>query len=58
MDGSITICASDLQNYVNRTTFQSLSVKAIAGMLSALGAKSVRARGVKFKDQSRWAPSI
>ena len=31
-----------------------LSVKAVAGMLSALGAKSIRVRGVKFKDQCRW----
>jgi hypothetical protein len=54
IDGSVTVCASDLQVYVNKTTFQTLSVKAVAGMLSALGATSVRVRGAKFKDQSRW----
>ena len=54
IDGKITVCAGDLQVYVNKTTFQALSVKAVAGMLSALGAKSMRHRGAKFKEQSRW----
>jgi hypothetical protein len=54
IDGRITICASDIQVYVNKTMFQNLSVKAIAGMLAALGAKSMRVRGQKFKEQSRW----
>ena len=54
IDGRITVCASDLQVYVNKTTFQTLSVKAVAGMLSALGARSTRHRGAKFKEQSRW----
>ncbi len=52
--GQITVCASHVQTYVNKTTFQNLSVKAVAGMLSALGAESIRVRGPKFKDQSRW----
>ena len=50
----IAICASDLQMYVNKTTFQNLSVKAVVSMLAALGAKSVRVRGAKFREQSRW----
>ena len=54
IDGKITVCAGDLQVYVNKTTFQALSVKAVAGMLSALGAKSMRHRGARFKEQSRW----
>lgn len=54
IDGRITICASDIQVYVNKTMFQNLSVKAIAGMLAALGAKSMRVRGQGFKEQSRW----
>jgi len=54
LDGKVSVCTSELQTYVNKTTFQSLSVKAVAGMLSALGAKSIRVRGVKFKDQWRW----
>ena len=54
IDGKITVCAGDLQVYVNKTTFQALSVKAVAGMLSALGAKSTRHRGARFKEQSRW----
>ena len=54
IDGRITVCTSEFQTFVNKTTFQSLSVRAVAGMLSALGAKSVRVRGVKFKDQWRW----
>jgi hypothetical protein len=54
LEGNISICASDFQMYVNRTTSQNLSVKALTGMLSALGAKSIRVRGHKFKEQSRW----
>lgn len=54
IDDRITICASDIQVYVNKTMFQNLSVKAIAGMMAALGAKSMRVRGQGFKEQSRW----
>jgi hypothetical protein len=54
IDGTVTICASDIQVYVNKTMFQNLSVKAIAGMLAAVGAKSMRVRGQGFKEQSRW----
>jgi hypothetical protein len=53
-DGKVGICASDLQMYINKTTFQNLSVKAVASMLGALGGKSIRVRGTKFKEQSRW----
>jgi hypothetical protein len=55
-NGAITICASDFHVYLSKTTFQGASVNAVAGKLSALGAKSIRVRGCgKFKDQSRWA---
>jgi len=53
-DGKVGICASDLQMFINKTTFQNLSVKAVASMLGALGGKSIRVRGAKFKEQSRW----
>ena len=53
-DGKVGICASDLQMFVNKTTFQNLSVKAVASMLAVLGGKSIRVRGAKFKEQSRW----
>jgi hypothetical protein len=54
LDSKVAICASDLQMYVNKTTFQNLSIKAVASMLGVLGGKSVRVRGAKFKEQSRW----
>lgn len=54
MDGQIAINASDLQIYVNKTTFQNLSVKAIASMLSVMGGKQMRVRGQRFREQSRW----
>jgi hypothetical protein len=54
LDGKIAICASDLQMYVNQTMLQILSVKAVASMLGALGGKSIRVRGQKFKEQGRW----
>ncbi len=52
--GQIAINASDLQIYVNKTTFQNLSVKAIASMLSVMGGKQMRVRGQRFREQSRW----
>jgi hypothetical protein len=54
LDGKVAICASDIQMYINKTMFQMLSVKAVASMLGALGGKSIRVRGPKFKEQGRW----
>lgn len=53
-DGRITVCASDLLLYINKTAQQNLSVKAVAALLSAIGATTVRMRGKKIKEQSRW----
>lgn len=53
-DGRITVCASDLQLHINKTTAQNLTVRAVAAMLSAIGAKMVRVRGHKIREQSRW----
>jgi hypothetical protein len=53
-DGKVAICASDIQMYINKTMLQMLSVKAVASMLGALGGKSIRVRGQKFKEQGRW----
>lgn len=54
IDGRIAICSSDLQLYVNRNFGQNLSVKAIASMLAAIGARNIQVRGKTFKPQSRW----
>ncbi|MBI4463814.1 MAG: hypothetical protein HY647_03820 [Acidobacteria bacterium] len=54
INGQIAICAGDLQIYINKTTFQNLSVKAVASSLAAIGARSMRVRGAKCRDQSRW----
>lgn len=54
LDGKVAICASDLRTFVNKTMPQILSVKAIAATLRALGGKSIRVRGQKFKEQGRW----
>jgi hypothetical protein len=54
IDGHVAITASDLQMHVNKTFFLSLTVKAIAQMLTVLGARSVRIRGARLRDQSRW----
>lgn len=53
-DGRITVCASDLQMYINKTTLQNLPVRAVAAMLSTIGATTVRVRGKKIREQSRW----
>jgi hypothetical protein len=54
IDGHVAITASDLQMHVNKTFFLSLTVKAIAQMLTVLGARSMRIRGARLRDQSRW----
>jgi hypothetical protein len=58
IDGHIAICASDLQIYIGRTMFQTLTVKAVGLMLKALGGKHIRVRGSKHKEQSRWCLPI
>jgi hypothetical protein len=54
VDGKIAICSSDLQSHINKTGNENLSVKAVASMLAALGARSTRIRGARLRDQSRW----
>ncbi len=53
-DGRIAVNAMDLQAYINKTTYERLTVKAIASMLGAMGAEQDRVRGKRFKEQSRW----
>jgi hypothetical protein len=53
-EGRITVCASDIQLYITKSTQQSISVQAVAVMLVAIGAKTIRARGRTHKEQSRW----
>lgn len=50
----IAICSSDLQPHVNKNFSQALSVKAIASMLAAIGARNIQVKGKTFKPQSRW----
>jgi hypothetical protein len=54
LDGRIAICSSDLQQHVNKTFSQVLSVKAVASMLAAIGAVNITVKGNTFKPQSRW----
>jgi hypothetical protein len=54
MGRQIAVNSVDLQLYLNKTFGQNLSVKAIASMLSAIGAQSIRVRGAKIREQGRW----
>ncbi len=54
IDGHIAVNSLDLQLYINKTFAQNLSVKAVASMLSAIGARSIRVRGPKIREQGRW----
>ncbi len=54
IDGQIAVNSADLQLFVNKTFVQSLSVKAVASMLAAIGARNVRVRGAKNREQGRW----
>jgi hypothetical protein len=40
--------------HANKVFFLNLTIKALAQMLTVLGARSVRIRGSKLRDQSRW----
>jgi hypothetical protein len=51
--GRVAINTTDFHAWINKTTFQNMSVKALASMLSAMGAEQRRVR-VKDRDQSRW----
>lgn len=51
--GRIGINTTDFHGWINRTTFQNMSVKALASMLSAMGAEQRRVTG-KHREQSRW----
>ncbi len=54
IDGHVAINSADLQLFVNKTFLQNLSVKAVASMLSAIGAKNLRLRFAKNREQGRW----
>jgi hypothetical protein len=54
INDQIAICASDLQPHINKTFGQNHSIKAVASMLAAIGAMSIRVRGARFREQSRW----
>jgi hypothetical protein len=52
-DGFVTVCASDIQTFINRTATEKVTIQTVVSMLSAVGAKSKRFRG-NFQEQSRW----
>jgi hypothetical protein len=54
IDGRIAICSSDFQSHLNKTNNENHSIKAVASMLTALGASSTRIRSASLRDQSRW----
>ncbi|HOJ21590.1 MAG TPA: hypothetical protein PLY56_08650 [Armatimonadota bacterium] len=54
LGGQIAVNSSDLQLFINKTFLQNLSVKAVASMLAAVGAKSIRVRSAKNGEQGRW----
>lgn len=53
-DGRIAINTTDFHGWINRTTFQNMSVKALASQLAAMGAVHKRVTGKGFREQSRW----
>ncbi|MGC8731424.1 MAG: hypothetical protein ACP5RC_04115 [Halothiobacillaceae bacterium] len=50
----IAVNSADLQLFINKTFVQNLSVKAVASMLAAIGAKNIRVRSAKNGEQGRW----
>ncbi|MFZ5926324.1 MAG: hypothetical protein ACOYX1_02640 [Acidobacteriota bacterium] len=54
LEGQIAVNSADLQLFINKTFVQNLSVKAVASMLAAIGAKNIRVRSAKNGEQGRW----
>ena len=54
IDGQITICSGDLQLHLNKTSGENHPIKAVASMLTAIGASITRVKATRFRDQSRW----
>jgi len=54
IDGQITICSGDLQLHLNKTSGENHPIKAVASMLTAIGASITRVKANRFRDQSRW----
>lgn len=52
--GQITICSSDLQLYLNKTSGEIHPIRAVTSMLAAIGASHTRVKATQFRDQSRW----
>jgi hypothetical protein len=52
--GRITVCATELRLFINTVMSQNLTLRDVTGLLSAIGAKMVRVRGNKIKEQGRW----
>ena len=52
-DGFVTVCSSDVQSFIAKTTVQNISIPGVVSMLCAVGATMRRCRG-KFSEQSRW----
>jgi len=54
IDGQITLCSGDLQAHLNKTSGENHTIKAVASMLTAIGASITRVKANRFRDQSRW----
>jgi len=52
--GRISVCASELQLYINKGRSQTISIPVVVGMLQAVGATVERVRVKGCKEQSRW----
>jgi hypothetical protein len=54
INGQIAICSSELQQHINKTSGENSPIKAVASMLTAIGASTTRVKTSRFRDQSRW----
>jgi hypothetical protein len=54
IDGQIAVNSADLQTFIFKVLGQNLSVKAIASMLTAIGARNLRIRTPHGSHQGRW----
>ena len=54
IDGQIAVNCTDLQQYIIRVIGHQISVKALASMLAAIGARNIVVRTPQGSRQSRW----
>jgi hypothetical protein len=53
-DGHVSLCSTDLQTFINKTFNENRLVREVTSMLAVIGAKTIRVRAGRLRNQTRW----